>query len=392
MRLGLRQTPRLNLLSLWIAVALPCLGSTALASAPKRHAARHRHLYPHIRQRGSVFVVAPIKPPAPIKPKIPTAVALYQRSLKAYDRWNFRGRRVITNWRTGHSTSVIVSHQAPDLRRIDWLAPDSQRGRSFVTDETQEWQFDPRRSVLQHWQLAPGTAAAADAAVSYDLLRQNYVLATLPQTRTAAERKVFVLILTRKAEHTTARKLWVDAGTGLVLKEEKFGEEGKLVATVSYTDITFHPRLARDTFNLERLAARPGIRRVEEAVSSETPLARSAIRTRFPNALVPNDLAGFRLISASRGTADRRPRLHLRYSDGLTIVSLFEQPRLQLSRPTRVPTGWRPTLIGRTTGHFSRRLYPTLNWDQGAFNLTLMGETETSEARLLRLASTLANH
>ncbi len=336
---------------------------------------------------GGTTQAAPL--PAPAVPHLPTAAALYQRSLNADDLYSYRGRQITTYWRSGRAVAVIVSHRAPSLRRIDYLAPDAQRGRSWVSDETQEWQFDPEKKQLLHRRLAPNADAVADAAARYDLLRANYILQVVPQAKTWADRKAFVVTITRKADRTPARRLWIDAASGVVLKRESYREDGKLALTVAYSDINFHVPLPRAVFDLSALASRPGVRQIEEKPSAETtqPLA-SVGKLLGGKAVAPGSLAGYQLVSAALAGSGARPLLHLRYSDGLNLVSLFEQPRTQLKRPTRVPSAMRPAQIGRHAGYVSRRASLTLfNWDMGPLNVTLMGEIAEPSLHALALAA-----
>lgn len=312
---------------------------------------------------------------------LPNPATLYQRSLQADDLYSYRGRQITTYWRTGRAVAVIVSHRAPTLRRIDYLAPDAQRGRCVAEDGAQEWQYDPRHRQLLHRRLAPNAEAVADAAERYDLLRANYVLQVLPQSRTWADRKVFLVTITRRSDRTTARRLWIDAATGLVLKRENYREGGKLALTVAYSDVSFHAPLPRAQFTLSALAKRPGVKTVEEKPSGEIPVSLGAVANQFGGAArAPARLAGYRLVSAA--LTHERKTLHLRYSDGLTLVSLFEQRRTQLRRPTRVPPTMRPTRVGRRDGYVARHSALTaLNWDAGPLNLTLMGEVAESALR-----------
>ncbi|MDQ2688130.1 MAG: hypothetical protein M3Y28_09720 [Armatimonadota bacterium] len=332
----------------------------------------------------SVFCPAALgaapRPGVPKKPasRPPDAAILYNRSLKADDLYSYRGRQITTYWRTGRAVAVIVSHRAPSLRRIDYLAPDSRRGSSVVTDSTQEWLYDARSKQLRHRRLAPDAEAVADAADRYDLLRANYILQVLPQARTWADRKVFLLTITRRTNRTPARKLWVDAATGVVLKRESYREDGKLALTVAFSDVNSHAPLPRSLFNLSALAARPGVKTMEEKPSGESSVTLANVAHQLGGAArSPSHLAGYRLVSAAL-TPDGKT-LHLRYSDGLNLVSLFEQRRTQLRRPTRVPPTMHPTRIGQRAGYISHRAsLTTLNWDTGALNFTLMGEIAES--------------
>ncbi len=372
-----------------------------LTNAGSGHAAKppvhHSHRYAHMRLARPFMMIAPASlPPRHLPPKphpLPTAAALYQRSLQADDLFSYRGRQVTTYWRTGHTVAVLVAHRLPAQRRIDYLAPDAQRGRSLVTDDQQEWQFDPRAGRLLHRLRAANADAIEDAAQSYDLLRTNYVLQVLPQAKTIAERKAYILTMTRKAGHTLARKLWIDAAAGLVLKRENYREDGKLVVTVAYSDLSFRAPLPRTLFDLAPLAHRPGVHLVEEKSVGEKALPLASLHGQLGGkAIAPPLLAGYQLVSAGLSVDGVKPMLHLRYSDGLNLVSLFELPRTQTKKPTRVPASMRPVQIGPSAGHVSRRASLTaFNWDKGALNLTLMGEIAEPTLQTLAVAAARAS-
>ena len=315
--------------------------------------------------------------------RVPTAADLYDRSLDADDHFSYRGRQVTNYWRSGRLAAVIVSHRARDLRRLDYLAPERLQGRKFISDGRQEWQYDPGQRVVRHRLLAPNADAVADAAAAYALLKTNYLVSVLPQKQTWANRKVFLLTITRRNNHLLARKLWIDAATGLALKRESYREateEGKpskplakLTVTVAYTDINFRPNLTRDVFDPARLT-RPGVRVLEEKRDAETPISVTSVPRRLGGWLTPTSLAGYQLVGAAL-TSGKRPLLHLRYSDGLNLVSLFEQRRTETRQPTRVPRAMRPLRVGSLQGHIiSHASLTAINWDTDAFNLTLMGE------------------
>lgn len=371
----------------------PAAAAPAYAGQPAHHGRRYAHV--HLAQPFRM-VVPPVLHASLPSPKLhrlphppPTAAALYQRSLQADDLFSYRGRQITTYWRTGHTVAVLVAHRAPSLLRIDYLAPDAQRGRSLVTDERQEWQFDPQGNRLLHRTRAANADAVEDAAQSYDLLRTNYVLQVLPQTKTIAERKAYIVTITRKDVRMLARKLWIDAATGLVLKRENYREDGKLVLTVADTDISFRAPLPRALFDLSALAHRAGVRLVEERASVEHVLPLGAVRGQWGGtAVAPPILAGYRLVSAGMTFDGGKPLLHLRYSDGLNLVSLFELPRSQTKKPTRVPGAMRVVQIGTAAGHVSRRASLTaFNWDKGALNLTLMGEIAEPTLQALAVAA-----
>ncbi len=314
--------------------------------------------------------------------KAPTAESLFVKVLRSDDLYPYKGRQITTYWRTGRVMEVIVFHRPTDDRRIQFLNPEVERGRLLVTQGgTQQWEYDPHRKVLRHRRLSPG-ALDDDDLLSYTLLRANYLLAVDPKPHVIADRKTYLVTIKRPQGQTLARRFWIDAGSGLILKREIYRDDGKLAVTVTFSDITYHVALAPALFTLSGLARTV---RVVELPTAETAIPLTSLRWQLAGkASASASLAGYRLVGATTTKIGERPVLHLRYSDGLNLVSLFEQRRTQLGRPTLVPPGMRVIRIGVTPVHIARRAsLTTLNWDTPALNTTLMGEMGLSTLRTL---------
>ncbi len=320
-------------------------------------------------------------------PRVPTAEALFVKVLRADDLFTYRGRKITTDWRAGRTSAVSVFHRPVDDRRIYYLSPRSQRGLLIVGDGHEEWQYDPHARELSHRVLSPG-ALEEDDLLSYTLLRANYFLTVDPKPRVYAERKVCLVTIKRPQGHTLARKFWIDTGTGLILKREIYGDDGELAVTRAFTEITYHPKPSSELFSLSGLSRLPGVRSVESPSPAEAPIPLPSVSAQLSgNAYAPPSLAGYRLVGASETATGGRPLLHLRYSDGLNLVSLFEQRRTQARRPTLVK-GMQKALIGSVTAHISRRAsLTTLNWDTATLNVTLMGEMGAKTFHSLALAA-----
>ncbi len=317
-------------------------------------------------------------------PAAPAAEDLFVRILQSDNNFTYKGRQITTYWTTGRAVSVQVFHQPHDRSRIYYLDPENLHGRLLVSDGAQQWQYDPRSRELLHRHLSPG-ALDSDDLLSYTLLRTNYLLSVDPQPKTWVERKAWLVTIKRPGGRTLARRFWVDAGSGLILKREIYREDGKLVVTVAFSDVNFHPKPSVLSFDMAALAKTPGVRRVETRSATETPLVLTSVSAQLSGkAYAPPLLAGYRLVGATTTQVGGKPLLHLRYSDGLNLVSLFEQHRTLPQRPTRAPVGTRSIQIGGVRGHVSHHSsLTTLNWDTAALNVTLMGELSLDALRAL---------
>ena len=327
--------------------------------------------------------------PHPVPPIAPSAESLFVKVLRSDDSYPYKGRQITSYWRTGRVMEVVVSHRPGDDRRIQFLNPEVERGRLLVTDGTQQWEYDPHLKVLRHRHLSPG-ALDDDELLSYTLLRANYLLAVDPKPRVYADRKAYVVTIKRPVGATLARRFWIDSGSGVILKREIYRDDGKLAVTVAFSDITYHVSLPAALFNLSGLAKTV---RVAELPTAETAIPLTNLGSQLADkAVAPASLSGYRLVGATTTKIGARPVLHLRYSDGLNLVSLFEQRRTQPGRPTLVPPGMRLLQVGSTPVHIGRRAsLTTLNWDTPALNITLMGEMSLSTLQTLARAAIQAH-
>jgi len=271
---------------------------------------------------------------------------------------------------------------APSSLRIDYVEPDSVRGRAVIVTSNTEWTYNPKRHSLTHRPFVPHSS---ESSASLQLLQRNYILKALRETDTYIQRQTSVLEVLRRSNHTIARKLWIDDDTGLVLKREVLSEDGKLTVTIAYSDITFHPQLTAANFDLSNVAKIKGVQQVDETKSAKS---ASSIVQPMPlaGASYPSAAAGYRLVGSSIRQINKRQTEELHYSDGLELLSLFEQIRDRANKPTRVPAGMAPVAVNRKTAHFVRRSsLETIIWDSGSLRLPVVGEA--NHDRMLAFAA-----
>jgi len=312
----------------------------------------------------------------------PAAEALYLKARGAESQLSYRGRLNTTYWRTGHTTSVILRHMAPNSLRIDYVEPDSIRGRAVVVIAGNEWTYSPSDRSLTHRTFASHSLAAT---AGLDLLTRNYILKVLPQPDTVIQRKTTILEVLRRANHTVARKFWIDDVTGLILKREMVSEDGKLTVTISYSDISFHPQLTAANFDLSNVTKIKGVRQVDETKTNKSTVPVSQVTQPLPGSIYPPSAAGYRLVGSGSRQINSRLTEEVHYSDGLELLSLFEQKRIKVTRATRVPRVMTPVPINGKTAHFSRRnSLETIIWDNGPLRLMVVGEA--NQDRMLAFA------
>ena len=212
------------------------------------------------------------------------AVALLDRAATAARRLSYTGTQYVASWRGGVADTSLVE-----------LAHDPVRG-SVVSGAAGE-----------HPEAAGATAfldlrMLDRLAVSYDLAVSG------PGQCTGRDASV---VEARRADGGVAGRFWVDSDSGMLLRREVFDEQGKRVRSAAFVDLAVQgdPAVAAAVVP-SRLSGR------------ERPAEALLERLRDEGWHVPEAMPdGFALFEARRDGEV----LHLAYTDGLSVLSLFAQ-------------------------------------------------------------------
>jgi sigma-E factor negative regulatory protein RseB len=168
-----------------------------------------------------------------------------------------------------------------------------------LTGEARETVRDSRRFGLMGQQVA-GRLASVEG---------YYQLAPVSRDRVAGRDAKLIAVAPRD-QFRYGYRLWVDEKTGLLLKSDLLGEQGRVLEQVMFTSIELLPEKEKQRL----LAGSAG-----QASGAEERGAASAGRLKWTVATIP---AGFQLIT-TRPTTPQGGVAHMIYSDGLASVSVF---------------------------------------------------------------------
>jgi negative regulator of sigma E activity len=174
----------------------------------------------------------------------------------------------------------------------------------------------------------------------------------------------------------------VDRETGVILRTEQYRLDGSLAALTVFTGFESQSSLPSELF---RLKVPQGVRLTNE-LSPSAPAkdlaAACGFAVRLPDFLPP----GFIYDGAAVSRPDKQTVVHLRFTDGLGVISLFEQEarpftryRLAGGKTVALKHG-RGSLHDECGGH-------VLNWTAGGVNFTLVGEVPA--AALVQMANSV---
>lgn len=128
-----------------------------------------------------------------------------------------------------------------------------------------------------------------------------------------------VLILEPKDNLRYGHRLWVDAGTGMLLKSRTYNERREVMEQFAFTQIQIGGAIDRDLLK-SRFAAKARDWRVEDAAAAEADLRQAGWSIR-------NQPPGFRKVTEMMRTLGGMPGIgQIVLSDGLAAVSVFIDP------------------------------------------------------------------
>ena len=236
----------------------------------------------------------------------PSGDALLQRSEQAERAHSYRGVRVI---RTFFRDQVVeaqarVLHEKPATTRTEYVSPPSVAGTVILQIGADRWRRIGRDAPWQRM-------AAVDEGDGINLLQRNYDL-RIAQGSTVANRPCSLLLVIPRHPGNPSKRMWVDQATGLVLRTELLNWRQNGISSSAFREIEIDPDLA----------AHDDLLRPPPSALAPAVTAPLGFRPSYPRYLPPGYVfSGTDVISISKF-----PGAHLRYSDGLNTISLFQAP------------------------------------------------------------------
>lgn len=306
--------------------------------------------------------------------------ALLKQAVAADDHVSFSG--TITSLVYGReataATIVRVEHRAPNLWRLWYVAPADAYGRLIVSNESVQYQYEPKTGKVFSNDWVSPLATGLDIA----RIRRNYAVQVAEQA-TIAGRSAFTLSLVSNYSRTLAQRLWIDSATNLVLRREIYHADSTLAAKTEFDNITFVKDLPPDLFKMTVPAGMTLVPGTDYGTA--TPDLTSLTNELKFKAVAPRDLAdGF---AFQKGSVEMRggvQSVEFVYSDGLRSLSLFENPTGNY--PLFDGPSPKPIQVGKENAKYQLLTGQTLlSWNGAGLNFTMVGDITPKE--LTRIAS-----
>ncbi len=247
------------------------------------------------------------------------AQRILQRGL-ATPTVTYEGFMTVTHWYgTGtKSEEVHVRFSPPNKYRREFLKPDGSIARVVISDGEKEQVELVKQKKTLIGQAAKKLPKQMDPQKEWALLQKNYRLDYLGTDRIAG-RPVFVITMTPLSSGKLTQKLWIDKDSGVILESKRFRSNGNFVVLSRYNKFTTSPSFDVALFVINAPAA-------EDHEFSPDFLSRDDLhKNTGRETTLPSILPyGFEFESADYFTVDGKAVDHFRYTDGLSVLSVFE--------------------------------------------------------------------
>jgi sigma-E factor negative regulatory protein RseB len=280
------------------------------------------------------------------------AVKLLNQAAQAAIAMSYQGEEVVTRWTNG-SGSVLVSNI--------WHVSGGQTVTQTLTAGTAAASL-PYLTADSDSQAPEGVLGVTQSLVQ--LLETNYVMvyagAGSADTRTAQ------VIEARRADGTLAARFWLDDATKLPLERVVFDSDSHVISQDVFLNLQFASQSG---------TAVPAGAAAAAAGPWEDPLSHTqllALRSRgwqVPAALP----GGLTLFTGAQTATSTGTVLDLGYSDGLSVVSVFEQ-RGHLAAKL---AGWQKVKLGGQVVYVALPDQRSLTWSSRDMVYTVMADAPT---------------
>lgn len=285
------------------------------------------------------------------------------RAIRARTTAAYRGEQIVATW-NGDTTQVIlvhVEHDPPAWSRLDYGPVGSSRRWTILRQGSDEIQYDPVTHAGTRTTRLP-TDDDAFTTNHLPWLLENYRLAFSGGTLLA--RKTDRVEMRPVANDRPSRRIEIDEETGVILRSERIGVDGRLGEVTAFISFETMPAgWRKDTAPPRNLALtrQPRIRTVTLAEAAQA-LGGTPVEVATP--------PGFHRV-ADYLTENPGPVLQTVYSDGLNTLVVYHR-RGAVASPnagsrviqTRDGPVWVQQLGLRSLAH----------WSHAGWQLTVVGD------------------
>lgn len=215
------------------------------------------------------------------------------------------------------STQSIVRHKN-SVERIEYISGPA-RGTIIVARNGETSTYKPDSG-----QLIVALGSGKDLT-DLDLLIRNYHV-SLSGRDTVAGRTADIVELIPRYSGNPSKKLWIDREKGIILRSEDRTASGKIRSTMEFTSIDFLGSISDAAFEHPANAESTLVKLAGERKLSRAELGKSVGISVTSPTYLPRGYILDSMRTYSCGCDCGHKAAHLRYTNGLNSISVFETP------------------------------------------------------------------
>ena len=232
--------------------------------------------------------------------------------------------KVISKMKQGSTTiqtKVFIKVKSPQKYKKDFFTNNGKLERTVFADKENEWIYFPMKNMIWKGDVKKSQEKLISEDKEWELINNNYNL-ELKQGEKIAKRNTWVLNIIPKDKGKPYRTLWIDQDENVILKNKEFYPDGLLAEESFFEEITF-PELPESIPIAFQIPTKAKIKEhgYNPDFMSLEKLKESGIHYPYFPEHIP---VGFVFESADFFTLKGKEISHLRFTDGLNVISLFE--------------------------------------------------------------------
>ncbi|HLJ59576.1 MAG TPA: polysaccharide deacetylase family protein [bacterium] len=329
---------------------------------------------------GAALAPAARPQPAAPPPAVDAAALDWLRAAAtALGRVSYRGTRTSTVW-AGRVQAVLVRvyHQAPDRTRLEYLAVGDQPARIVVIDGGAQTTYVRATNRI----IRSPAARTDEEALTQQILPQiaeNYTV-RFAGVEQVAGRAARVIDVQSRFPGRPRLRVWVDVGTRLILRFERYGPGGALNQASAFINIQINPTFPPGLFEV---TPPPGAQIETRRPPAKLAIEQIASRVGFTPQLPAYLPAGYKLVGSRVVALHEVPTAVFAFTDGVATLTLFES----LGAQGAPPNAQQVQVDGVSGMIAARGVANVLHWNARGVSFTLVGDLPSPE--MVRVGASL---